>query len=185
MTLFDACKGVSAKDAAIKAGITLTQRGNKAWANCVFHAENSASLAFFEDGRYYCFGCHASGDAAMLYRQVYNLEPVAAAERLLADFGLKQGESGATSPAIPDTGKALKERVEAVRERRINELLAIKRKALAQAESIQGKTEDEMDKIINLMAVVSAAEVKIEALAYYTPKDLTEWVAKGAEINDI
>lgn len=33
---------------------------------CPFHKEKHASLAIYEDGRFYCFGCHASGSVEVL-----------------------------------------------------------------------------------------------------------------------
>ncbi len=44
------------------------QKGGKHWACCPLHGEKTASLCLYPDGRWYCFGCHAHGDAVELYR---------------------------------------------------------------------------------------------------------------------
>jgi hypothetical protein len=55
-------------------GIALTRRGKEHWARCVFHSEETPSLAFnAEKGVYYCHGCGAGGDVldfAMTLHQV-------------------------------------------------------------------------------------------------------------------
>ena len=44
------------------------------WAPCPFHQEKSASFHVDEaKGYYYCFGCHAKGDAVSFLRQTENL----------------------------------------------------------------------------------------------------------------
>ena len=46
-----------------KAGVQLTQRGDKYKGSCPFHSENNPSFYVFPDGHYHCFGCQAHGDA--------------------------------------------------------------------------------------------------------------------------
>ncbi|SLN47029.1 DNA primase [Roseisalinus antarcticus] len=62
------------------------------WAPCPFHQEKTAS--FHVDDRkafYYCFGCHAKGDAISFVRETENVEFIEAV-RILA------GEAGLTVP---------------------------------------------------------------------------------------
>lgn len=47
---------------------------NVAFAKCIFHQENTASLAFFTSGKYKCFGCGAHGDLIDLVRYMNNLD---------------------------------------------------------------------------------------------------------------
>lgn len=43
---------------------SLKKKGNKYWGCCPFHNEKTASFSVSEDkGFFYCFGCHAGGDA--------------------------------------------------------------------------------------------------------------------------
>lgn len=47
--------------------------GNTAFCNCIFHEENTGSLAFFPNGTYKCFGCGAHGDVITLVQKIENL----------------------------------------------------------------------------------------------------------------
>lgn len=47
--------------------------GNTAFCNCIFHQEDTASLAFFPNGTYKCFGCGAHGDVITLVQNLENL----------------------------------------------------------------------------------------------------------------
>lgn len=59
------------------------------WAPCPFHQEKSASFHVDDvKGYYYCFGCHAKGDAVTFLRETENLDFMAAVERLAAEAGV-------------------------------------------------------------------------------------------------
>ncbi|MCO4843153.1 MAG: DNA primase [Yoonia sp.] len=63
------------------------------WAPCPFHQEKSASFHVDDrKGFYYCFGCHAKGDAISFVRETENVEFMEAV-KILA------GEAGMTVPA--------------------------------------------------------------------------------------
>ena len=66
-TPFPLARRISAADVARREGLHLRRRGAKEWACCPLHGEKTASLCFYEDGRWYCFGCHRHGDAVDLY----------------------------------------------------------------------------------------------------------------------
>ncbi len=74
---------VTAKEAAQRYGLEV--RRDKAL--CPFHSERSASLHFF-DGRFYCFGCHASGSSIDFVARLQGVEPLEACKILNRDFGL-------------------------------------------------------------------------------------------------
>ena len=62
------------------------------WAPCPFHHEKTASFHVDDrKGFYYCFGCHAKGDAISFVRETENVEFMEAI-RILA------GEAGMTMP---------------------------------------------------------------------------------------
>lgn len=49
----------------------LKKKGNKYWGCCPFHNEKTPSFSVSEDkGFFYCFGCHAGGDAIKFLMQV-------------------------------------------------------------------------------------------------------------------
>ena len=59
------------------------------WAPCPFHQERSASFHVDDrKGYYYCFGCHAKGDALSFLRETENLGFMEAVELLARETGL-------------------------------------------------------------------------------------------------
>lgn len=59
------------------------------WAPCPFHQEKTASFHVDDrKGFYYCFGCHAKGDALTFLRETENMGFMEAVERLAAEAGL-------------------------------------------------------------------------------------------------
>lgn len=75
---------VSAEDAARRYGLTFDRKG---WAVCPFHQDKHPSMSF-RAGRFRCWACQASGDAIDFTGRLLGLEPLAAVERLNADFAL-------------------------------------------------------------------------------------------------
>ena len=59
------------------------------WAPCPFHQEKTASFHVDDrKGFYYCFGCHAKGDAITFLREAENMEFMEAVKVLAADAGM-------------------------------------------------------------------------------------------------
>ncbi len=59
------------------------------WAPCPFHQEKSASFHVDDrKGFYYCFGCHAKGDALTFVKETENLSFIEAVEVLAREAGL-------------------------------------------------------------------------------------------------
>lgn len=79
---FDIARRVSAADVARMEGLHLVRKGGREWACCPLHGEKTASLCFYPDGRWYCFGCHASGDAVDLLAALRGIKPIEAARML-------------------------------------------------------------------------------------------------------
>ena len=67
------------------------KRVGRRWSGlCPFHVENSPSLSVnAEEGLYYCFGCHAKGDALSFVMAVYRLNFQEALEHLAGRAGLR------------------------------------------------------------------------------------------------
>ncbi|MGH1367207.1 MAG: DNA primase [Maritimibacter sp.] len=60
------------------------------WAPCPFHQEKSASFHVDDKkGYYYCFGCHAKGDAISFVRETENVGFMEAVEILAAEAGMQ------------------------------------------------------------------------------------------------
>ena len=60
------------------------------WAPCPFHQEKSASFHVDDrKGFYYCFGCHAKGDAVTFVKESENLGFIEAVQVLAAEAGMQ------------------------------------------------------------------------------------------------
>ena len=76
-------------------GISTKKKGNKYWACCPFHNEKTPSFSISpEEGFYYCFVCHASGDVITFIEKIDNLSFPEAVNRLaeLAHIEMPQEE---------------------------------------------------------------------------------------------
>lgn len=63
------------------------------WASCPFHQEKSASFHVDDrKGFYYCFGCHAKGDAISFVRETENVGFMEAVEILARESGMPMPE---------------------------------------------------------------------------------------------
>lgn len=83
--VFKECRErVSAEDAARRYGIEFDRHRK---AKCPFHHDVHPSMTF-KNGRFRCWSCNTFGDCVDLTGRLLGLEPMAAAERLNADFAL-------------------------------------------------------------------------------------------------
>jgi len=63
------------------------------WAPCPFHQEKTASFHVDDrKGYYYCFGCHAKGDAIGFVRETENVDFIEAVRILAAEAGMAMPE---------------------------------------------------------------------------------------------
>lgn len=73
------------------------------WAPCPFHHEKTASFHVDDrKGFYYCFGCHAKGDAISFVRETENVEFIEAVRILAAEVGLTLPERDPQAQAKSD-----------------------------------------------------------------------------------
>jgi DNA primase len=86
--------------ALISEQVALKKSGRRWSGLCPFHAEKTPSFSVnAEEGRYYCFGCRASGDQITFVREMQHLDFVDAV-RLLADrAGIELHEDDNAGPA--------------------------------------------------------------------------------------
>ena len=93
MSIFDVCRKISAHEIAIRVRLPLKHSGSRYWAHCPFHLgghEKTASLCFFSDGGWKCFGCGAGGDAVAFYQRFYKINsPKVAAKELAGLFDIQ------------------------------------------------------------------------------------------------
>ena len=63
------------------------------WAPCPFHHEKTASFHVDDQkGYYYCFGCHAKGDALGFIKETENVSFMEAVEILASEVGMPMPE---------------------------------------------------------------------------------------------
>ena len=114
----------------------------------IIHAEKTPSLCLYPgDGGFYCFGCHAHGDAVALYAQALSLSPLEAAKRVCADFGYDYDRRGKRGSCLPGKAPALNvrtlaKRLDDWREEKVRALLEIQRAAEARMEQIIEESKD-------------------------------------------
>ncbi|WP_386680713.1 DNA primase [Loktanella sp. R86503] len=92
------------------------------WAPCPFHQEKSASFHVDDrKGFYYCFGCHAKGDAISFVRETENVDFMEAVKILADEAGLPMPERDPRAQQKADTRSALADVMEqAVQHFRLN-----------------------------------------------------------------
>ena len=74
---------VTTRQAAQMYGLLVNRSG---MARCPFHEDHNPSMKV--DDRFYCFGCHASGDVIDFTGRLFGISLKDAAEKLAADFGI-------------------------------------------------------------------------------------------------
>ncbi len=84
------------------------------WAPCPFHQEKTASFHVDDrKGFYYCFGCHAKGDALTFLRETENLTFMEAVELLAREAGMAMPARDPAAKARTDRRAQLAEVTEA------------------------------------------------------------------------
>jgi DNA primase len=80
------------------------------WAPCPFHQEKSASFHVDDrKGFYYCFGCHAKGDAVTFLKESENLSFIEAVEVLAREAGMPMPERDVRAAQVADRRTQLAE----------------------------------------------------------------------------
>lgn len=87
---------VTTRQAAIFYGLKVRANGMTC---CPFHSDKHPSLKV--DERYYCFGCHQTGDVIDFVSKLFHLASQDAARKLANDFGLHPTEPQAEALTIP------------------------------------------------------------------------------------
>ena len=70
--------------------LKMEQKGRRFWACCPFHNEKTPSFSINnDDGIYYCFGCHESGDVIKFVEKMENVEFMDAIKILAEKAGME------------------------------------------------------------------------------------------------
>lgn len=120
MTIFQVARQVTAEDAARRLGL---EERNKRFL-CPFHDDHNPSMACYANtGLFYCFSCHAKGDATALWAKVKDLPMLEAARDLCATYELPIPEDARVKWIPPQQREAARQ--EKLRVRRIDEVAAL------------------------------------------------------------
>ena len=124
--------------------VALKRSGQRWTGLCPFHGEKTPSFSVnAEEGRYYCFGCRASGDQITWVREIQHLDFIEAL-RLLADrAGIELHEDVNAGPARKERQAALaamEEAVEWYHERLLNSPDARGAREYLRSRGINGET---------------------------------------------
>lgn len=87
---------VTTRQAAAFYGLKVNANGMTC---CPFHSDKHPSLKV--DERYYCFGCHQTGDVIDFVSQLFDLSLYQAARKLVEDFGLRPSPPNAAALPMP------------------------------------------------------------------------------------
>ena len=99
MNLFTTIKAaVTTRQAAEHFGLAVDKHG---MARCPFHDDHQPSLKL--DQRYYCFGCHATGDVIDFTARFFGISGHSAAIKLARDFGIDPRPPTELNIPVPDT----------------------------------------------------------------------------------
>lgn len=79
--------------AVVQGYVPLKRKGNRYWGCCPFHNEKTASFSVVPaDGFFYCFGCHAGGDAFKFISLMEHITPFEAILRQAEQLGIEKPE---------------------------------------------------------------------------------------------
>lgn len=95
MNIFTYVKAaVTTRQAAIFYGLKVSTNGMTC---CPFHPDKHPSMKV--DERYFCFGCHETGDVIDFVSKLFGLTPYQATRKLVEDFDLHPSPSNAAAMA--------------------------------------------------------------------------------------
>ena len=77
--------------AVVQGYVPLKRKGGRYWGCCPFHNEKTASFSVVPaDGFFYCFGCHAGGDAFKFISLIEHITPFEAILRQAEQLGIEK-----------------------------------------------------------------------------------------------
>ena len=89
MTIFETVKsGVTPRMAAEHCGLQVSRGG---MICCPFHDDRHPSMKLYDD-HFHCFGCQENGDVIEFTSKLFGITPLEAAQKLAADFGIREGK---------------------------------------------------------------------------------------------
>jgi DNA primase len=94
--------------ALISETVALKKSGRRWTGLCPFHGEKTPSFSVnAEEGRYYCFGCRASGDQITFVREIQHLDFMDALRQLADRAGIELHDDANAGPARKERQEAM------------------------------------------------------------------------------
>src|SRR5580698_3644160 len=94
--------------ALISETVALKKSGRRWTGLCPFHGEKTPSFSVnAEEGRYYCFGCRASGDQITWVRETQHLDFMDALRQLAERAGIELHDDAQAGPARKERQEAM------------------------------------------------------------------------------
>jgi DNA primase len=94
--------------ALISETVALKKAGRRWTGLCPFHGEKTPSFSVnAEEGRYYCFGCRASGDQITFVREIQHLDFMDALRQLADRAGIELHDDANAGPARKERQEAM------------------------------------------------------------------------------
>ena len=167
MNLFSQIKAaITTRRAAEYYGLKVSRNGMTC---CLFHQDNHPSMKV--DDRYYCFGCHQTGDVIDFVSRLFSLTPYLAARKLAEDFGLHPAPDGAAALPVPTCQPAESARE---REKRCASVLTAYEQLLKSWKECYAPSEHESDWDVRYIAVCNALPQVSYMLDCLTSADAAE-----------
>lgn len=196
VTVFEAARQADCVQAAERLGLRIRRSGSRAFTRCLFHAERTPSMCLYPgNGGFYCFGCQAHGDAITLYAQALNCTPLEAARQVCRNFGFQYDEgkrrkrAPSQLPACRADAWTLAKRLDAMREKQADALLARLRSAQATMERVEA-TKSDPDAILDdadwqrAMREQSTAKEQLAMLDGMTLAEFLEHTKQETEVRN-
>lgn len=179
MSVFEACRQITATQVAQRAGMQLKKHGGKFFGSCPRHTDKTPSLLFDEKGRCHCFSCGLSGGSADLYAAIYRTTPYEAAKALTAQYHL---DASNYTPPPPKPEVELARRVDEWKAGWWNWFCELKHTA-NEALNLNGLTWDD-PLLAEALEARELSEQGLDALQKASPEDLIKMASAIGRVRD-
>ena len=157
---------VTTRQAAERYGISVNRSG---MACCPFHDDRHPSMKI--DERFYCFGCHTTGDVIDFTAKLFNLSLYDSAKKLAADFNIQPLPPGQSAP-IPKLPTAVIEKKEEQRVfKTLIEYERLLKKWKEEFAPSDSKDEDWDPRFVNAVHHLPPLSYTIDRLFSYDPDE--------------
>lgn len=178
MNIFETVKAsVPPGRAAERYGLTASQNG---MVCCPFHDDRHPSMKLYGD-HYHCFGCQETGDVIAFTSKLFGITPLEAAQKLAADFGIREGRPSVLAKLKMYTTQAENEKL----------CFRVLREYLHTLQdwkvrfSPQTPDDDPDDRFVEACHMLECTQYMLDLLTIGSPEERTELVSDMMKDNKI